>query len=185
MGSSTQYKHQSPKNKHQPLTKRWFCLVFAMITLVSFLCLHFIFSHCQYQGPLFQCSGPGSRYLPSHVRCDGYPDCPGGEDEAGCGQQQRQQYLPPQPPPNRGYYYPQPQVYGYNYQPFKPNIPSECMSAPPAHGTGHCPLFWLQPTTRWSAWEGFRIISQKDSFQVLQCWLWKLLPVLLFLWPGF
>ena len=34
----------------------------------------------------FSCSG-GKPMLPAHARCDGYPDCPGGEDEVNCVQQ--------------------------------------------------------------------------------------------------
>ena len=32
----------------------------------------------------FSCLG-GSPVIPITARCDSYPDCPGGEDEHGCG----------------------------------------------------------------------------------------------------
>ena len=89
-----------------------------MSTLLSTLIfLHLtLLCHCLYHGPLFQCSGPGSKLLPLHVQCDGYPDCPGGEDEAACGGQQRNYNSAPPQPQNNGYYFPQPQVNLLKYQ---------------------------------------------------------------------
>ena len=112
------------------------------------------------QGHLFRCTQMSPRLFPSHVRCDGYPDCPGGEDELGCEEagyhlaQPVQESRFSQQPWHEATYpqsqaaYPQTE---YGYPQSQPEAtytrPPQCFTPPP--GPSACPLFWLQPTPRW------------------------------------
>lgn len=80
--------------------------------------------------------------LPPSVRCDGYPDCPHGDDELGCAGRPPGPPAPRSPPALPSHYAPPPR---YRPRP-SPEIPPECFSPPPASG---CPVFWVRPTTRW------------------------------------
>ena len=131
----------------------------------------------KYQSPgsVFRCGRPGTGLLPASAVCDGYPDCPDGEDEARCPELQQPRYFAPaasadlQPQ----YYYDHPAPAAVQvtrgtcrrsesgYPPIIPAqdtspwrdsavsaaIPAECFAPPP--GPAHCPLFWLQPMARW------------------------------------
>ena len=62
--------------------------------------LHHIYhglSPFKYQSPgsVFRCGRPGTGLLPASAVCDGYPDCPDGEDEARCPELQQPRYFAP------------------------------------------------------------------------------------------
>ena len=52
------------------------------------------FKH-QSPGSVFRCGRPGTGLLPASAVCDGYPDCPDGEDEARCPDLHQPRYFAP------------------------------------------------------------------------------------------
>ena len=131
------------------------------------------FKH-QSPGSVFRCGRPGTGLLPASAVCDGYPDCPDGEDEARCPELQPRYFAPAASADLQSQYYydyPAPAAVQVTrdicrrsesgYPPIVPAqdtspwrdsavsaaIPAECFAPPP--GPAHCPLFWLQPMARW------------------------------------